>query len=220
MSRSRLDASLQTLSAPTQGLPDAPVGAITFGAEIEPVVAAAAERLGDSEVTGFLRASYRPGETLGSAFARLFARLFAEWGVILLDSSDPALSELSQPVYHAAIERAPELNERLLARGRELEAAGYHQQVKVTPASIRCLLCATDRASPCMRRPERGDCRNFALRRRLFRKHSCCTALTPNRRISVPTFSSGRSRRLPAAYAGLHRRVSRGGLFRASRGRL
>ncbi len=131
----RSDSSLQTFTAATQGVPDAPVGAITFGAEIEPVVAAAAELLGDSEVTDFLRNSYRPGETFGSAFARLFARLFADWGVILLDSSDPALSKLSQPIYHAAIERAVELNEKLLARGRELEAADYHQQVKVTPAS-------------------------------------------------------------------------------------
>jgi len=129
------DGSLQKFSATTRGLPDAPVGTVTFGAEIEPLVEAAASLLGDSEVTKFLREAYRPGENFGSAFARLFSRLFAQWGVVLLDASDPELHRLAAPIYGAAIERAAELDEALLARGRELEAAGYHQQVKVTPSS-------------------------------------------------------------------------------------
>ena len=91
--------------------------------------------LGDSEVTTWLRQAYRPGETLGSAFALLFARLFAEWGVILLDPADKDFHDLAKPLFHAAIERAPELDEALLARGKALEAAGYHQQVKVTSAT-------------------------------------------------------------------------------------
>lgn len=131
----RPDSSLQAFTTSTQGIFDAPVGTIRFGAEIESVVADAAELLGDSEVLQFARESYRPGETFGSAFGRLFARLFADWGVILLDASDPALSEISQPIYRSAIEGAVELTEKLLTRGRELEAAGYHQQVKITPAS-------------------------------------------------------------------------------------
>src|SRR5450755_614142 len=129
------DGSLQRLSATTRGLPDAPVGTVTFGPEIEPVVEAAAGLLGDSEVTKFLREAYRPGENFGSAFARLFSRLFVDWGVILLDASDPDFHRMAAPVYVAAIERAAELDDALLARGRELEAAGYHQQVKVTPSS-------------------------------------------------------------------------------------
>jgi bacillithiol biosynthesis cysteine-adding enzyme BshC len=129
------DGSLQKLSATTRGQPDAPVGSVTFGPEIEPLVEAAAGFLGDSEVTKFLREAYRPGENFGSAFARLFSRLFAEWGVILLDASDPELHRIAAPIYRAAVERAAELDDALLARGRELEAAGYHQQVKVTPLS-------------------------------------------------------------------------------------
>jgi bacillithiol synthase len=119
----------------TEGLPDAPVSTIKLGAEIEPVVEAAAALLGDSEVTGWLRECYRPGETLGSAFARLFTRLFADWGVILLDASDPEFHALAASIYASAIERAEELDEALLARGQALESASYHQQVKVTPSS-------------------------------------------------------------------------------------
>ena len=119
----------------SRGIPDAPVGTIRFGPEIARVVEHAASLLGDSEVTTWLRESYRQGETLGSGFARLFARLFAEWGVILLDPADKEFHELAKPLFRAAIERAPELDEALLARGKALEAAGYHQQVKVTAAT-------------------------------------------------------------------------------------
>lgn len=129
------DASLQVLSTPTRSLPDAPVGAIEFGSEIQPVVDAAAQYLGDTEPASLLRECYRPGETFGRAFARLFAHLFAQWGVVLLDAADSELNAIAEPIYRSAIERAAELDEALLGRGRELESSGYHQQVKVTPSS-------------------------------------------------------------------------------------
>jgi bacillithiol biosynthesis cysteine-adding enzyme BshC len=129
------DYSLQSFTVPTRGLPSAPVGTIRFGSEIESVVEAAAGLLGPSPISDFLRDSYRPGETFGSAFARLFARLFADWGVVLLDAAAPELHDIAEPMYQAAIERASELDDALLARGKELETAGYHQQVKVTPSS-------------------------------------------------------------------------------------
>src|SRR6266576_2278425 len=129
------EASLQKLEVCSRGPEDAPVGTVIFGPEIDPVVQSAADLLGRSPVADLLRESYRPGETLGSAYARLFTRLFGEWGVILLDPSDPELHAIAQPIYHAAIERVIEIDEALLARGKDLEAAGYHQQVKVTPSS-------------------------------------------------------------------------------------
>ena len=146
------DGSLQELTAPTQGTHDAPVGAVTFGSEIEPIVEAAAASLGDSEVTSFLREAYRPGENFGSAFARLFARLFADWGVVLLDASDPELQQIAQPIYQQAIERAAELDDALLTRGKELEAAGYHQQVKVTPSSTLVFMLRDGSRTPIHRR--------------------------------------------------------------------
>src|SRR5271157_2169681 len=119
----------------SNAIADAPVGAVKFGPEIDPVVERAATLLGDSEVTAWLRQAYRPGETLGSAFALLFTRLFAEWGVILLDPADKDFHDLAKPLFRAAIEAASELDEALLARGKAIETAGYHQQVKVTSAS-------------------------------------------------------------------------------------
>lgn len=126
---------LQTLTIPTTGLADAPVSTIRLGGEIEPAVEAAAALLGDSEAAAFLRECYRPGETLGGAFGRLFAKLFADWGVILLDAADPEWHTIAEPLFRMAIERAEQLDDALLKRGKELESAGYHQQVKVTPSS-------------------------------------------------------------------------------------
>ncbi len=125
----------ETVTTASRGVEDAPVGAVKFGPEIEAAVERAAALLGDTEVTKWVREAYRPGETLGSGFALLFARLFAEWGVILLDPSDKEFHELAKPLFRAAIERVGELDDALLARGKAIEAAGYHQQVKVTAAS-------------------------------------------------------------------------------------
>jgi bacillithiol biosynthesis cysteine-adding enzyme BshC len=115
--------------------PDAPISDVRLGAEIEGVVRRAAELLGDTEITTLLKHAYRPGETLGSAFAQVFARLFGDSGVVLLDACDPELHQIAQPVYRAAVVGAEEIDNALLARGKELRAAGYHEQVKVTPSS-------------------------------------------------------------------------------------
>ncbi len=129
------DFHLERVSAPTTGAANAQVGSIAFGQEIVAAVDEASRLLGESEATNWLRETYRPGQTFGSAFASLFAKVFAESGVILLDGSDPGLRAIARPIFTAAIERAAELDDLLLHRGKELEAAGYHQQVKVTPDS-------------------------------------------------------------------------------------
>jgi bacillithiol synthase len=130
------DGLLRVVSTLSHGVPGAPVSDVRLGDEILPAVEEAAALLGDSQVTQFLRESYRPGETLGTAFARLYARLFAEWGVILLDASDPELHRVAEPLYRSAIERAAELDAALLDRGKALDGAGYYQQVKVTSSSV------------------------------------------------------------------------------------
>ena len=141
---------------------DAPVGAVRFGPEIEPVVERAAALLGDSEVATWLREAYRPGESLGSAFALLFARLFADWGVILLDPADKEFHDLAKPLFRAAIERASELDEALLERGKALEATGYHQQVKVTSATT-LLFEVKNGARTVVRRKNNGAHGEFAV---------------------------------------------------------
>ena len=130
------DGALQTLTTSSHDVAGAPVSAVRLGDEIVPVVEQAAALLGDCEAAQILRETYRPGETLGTAFARLYARIFGEWGVIVLDASDGELHKIAQPIYRAAVERADELESVLLERGKALEGAGYHQQVKVASSSV------------------------------------------------------------------------------------
>jgi bacillithiol biosynthesis cysteine-adding enzyme BshC len=127
--------ALERLTIASHGIEDAPVGSIGLGPEIEPVVERAVALLGETEVATWLRESYRVGETMGSAFGHLMALLFADWGVILLDQSDTAFHDLAKPILRQVLERSAELDDALLARGKALDAAGYHQQVKVTAAS-------------------------------------------------------------------------------------
>ena len=141
---------------------DAPVGSLEFGAGIASVAERATALLGDSEVATWLREAYRPGESLGSGFARLFARLFSGWGVILLDPADKEFHYLAKPLFRAAIERAAELDEALLARGKAIETAGYHQQVKVTSATT-LLFAVKNGARIAVRRKANGAGGEFAV---------------------------------------------------------
>lgn len=129
------DFSLQKLRTEAAGKPDSAVGRITFADEISTVIDRTSEILGETEIVATLRQSYVPGVNFGEAFARLFARIFADFGLILLEPSDPELHRIAEPILHSSIEQAAELDEALLARGKELERAGYHQQVKVTESS-------------------------------------------------------------------------------------
>lgn len=150
------DGSLQVLTTTSHDIPGAPVSAVRLGDEILPLVDEAAKRLGESEGAQFLRETYRPGETLGTAFARLYARIFAEWGVILLDASDGELDRVAEPIYRAAVERAGELATALLKRGEALDAAGYHQQVKVTTSSVLLFTLQQGARTPIHRRDHGG----------------------------------------------------------------
>jgi bacillithiol biosynthesis cysteine-adding enzyme BshC len=150
------DGNLQVLATSSHDVPGAPVSAVRLGEEIAPVVEQAVALLGESEAAQFLKECYRPGETLGSAFARLYARIFADWGVIVLDASDPELARISVPMYRAAVEHAAELSNALLKQGAALESAGYHQQVKVTESSVLLFTTRNGARVPIHRREHAG----------------------------------------------------------------
>src|SRR5882672_5301699 len=115
-----------------------PVGRIPLSAQIVPFVQEAAELLanqGSDLLAQYLKESYRPEETYGSAFGKLFARLFAQQGLILMDPLDAGLHKVAAPLYQHALAERDVLNEKLLQRGKELEYAGFEATVKVTSKS-------------------------------------------------------------------------------------
>jgi bacillithiol biosynthesis cysteine-adding enzyme BshC len=129
------DFQLMPFTAAADGKADSPVANVRLAAGTNALVASAAELLGDSAAAEFLRESYREGETFSGAYAKLYTRLFAEHGLVLLDPSDAELHRIAKPLFLEAIERAGELDDALLARNREITKAGYHEQVKVTAES-------------------------------------------------------------------------------------
>ncbi len=157
------DKHLVKLAISSHAVAGAPVSSVRLGDEINLVVEEAAALLGDTEATRMLRESYRAGESMGSAFARLFTRLFSEWGVILLDASDAELHRVAQPIYRLAIERAEELETGLLGRGQALEKAGYHQQVKVTESSVLLFVLHEGARTAMHRRKRNGSEAEFAI---------------------------------------------------------
>jgi len=129
---------LTRFELPIDGTPGRPVGRVNLGPAVEPLARQAAELLagsGSEAVAKFLLESYGPEETYGSAFGKLFARVFAEQGLILLDPLDARLHRIAAPVYRKALANRDELSAKLLERGKELEAAGFDPQVKVTAES-------------------------------------------------------------------------------------
>jgi bacillithiol synthase len=127
------------------------VGRVTLGSGIEAVVEALVQTLDGpaaSDVARALRESYTPAETFGSAFGKLLSRIFAGRGLLLIDPQDGDIDRLASPVYRAAIERADELRDALLARSHALEEAGYHQQVKVTRESTLLFCDVEGRREP------------------------------------------------------------------------
>lgn len=126
---------LKRLETSSHGKEAASVGGIVLDSDIEGLVSELQTLIGDSEVLGFVRESYRPGQTFAAAFATLMTRLFSRHGLVLLESSDPELHRIGEPLFQLAAEKTEELTHGLLARNHELEQAGYHAQVNVTGSS-------------------------------------------------------------------------------------
>lgn len=139
-----------------------PVGGVAIGPEIEAVLAQAEELLGYAPVCELLRECYaaRSGysPTLGGAFARLMARVFAAQGLIVMDAGGREFHALGAGTLRYAIEHADELDAALLVRTQELVEAGYHAQVLVTAGhSLLFLLDGQTAERAALRRLAEGE---------------------------------------------------------------
>jgi bacillithiol biosynthesis cysteine-adding enzyme BshC len=132
------DGNLQRLELSKLEEQPVPVGKIKLGREIDEVLREAGATLAGpfgAETAEILRQSYKPDETYGTAFAKMFAKVFAEQGLILLDPLDPKLHVVAAPIMCQALAQRDALEAALLQRGKDLQRAGYETQVKVTARS-------------------------------------------------------------------------------------
>src|SRR5260370_93156 len=135
---------------------------VSLGTECEWVSEQASELLGYAAVTEWLGECYLPqGDerpTLGKAFARLMARIFAEQGLIVIDASSREFHALGAGTLRYAIEHADELQKELIARSEELVREGYHAQVMgAEGASLLFLVGEEAGGRGALRRPAGGQ---------------------------------------------------------------
>jgi bacillithiol biosynthesis cysteine-adding enzyme BshC len=84
-----------------------------------------------AEVAGLVEETYRGGSTMGAAFGELLRKLLARFDILQVDPMLPEFRQLAAPALGAAVEAHAELTSGILARNRDLIAAGYHAQVHV-----------------------------------------------------------------------------------------
>jgi bacillithiol biosynthesis cysteine-adding enzyme BshC len=87
------------------------------------------------EVADLVEETYRGGSTMGAAFGELLRRLLARFDILQVDPMLPEFRQLAAPTLRTVVEAHPDLTAGLLARNRELTAAGYHAQVHVEEAT-------------------------------------------------------------------------------------
>ena len=134
------DELSESVSEP-KNLPDsAPVGFIEIGENINQTIEKLLADLPHTEFTGeietLLRETYQSEETYSAAFAKFLAKIFRNYGLIFLAPLDAELKKLCAPIFTKAVEKAGEINEKLLRRNDELAAANYHAQVLVEKDSF------------------------------------------------------------------------------------
>ena len=126
---------LRTLKYESSPAAAVPVGSLVLDESINPLLDQAGELIGYSDALEALNEAYRPGRTFAQAFADFYRRVFAAQGLLVFDAAPRAVHSLGAPVLLTAIEGADDLHAALTERGRQLQAAGYHEQVAVAPSS-------------------------------------------------------------------------------------
>src|SRR5690242_5900125 len=131
----RESSGLKTVQIGSAPEPSVPVGGIRPGAPIERALAEAEELLGAGELMTLLREVYHPDAMLAESFGSLMARLFAPWGLIVIDAAGGEFHALGAKVLEAAIRDADALHAVLIERDGLLTDRGYQSQVKVAANS-------------------------------------------------------------------------------------
>jgi bacillithiol biosynthesis cysteine-adding enzyme BshC len=167
---------------------DVPVGHVTLDEGINRVIDEFIAQLPPSEfvpeIERDLRESYSAGTGFAEAFARLMARLFGNYGVVLLDPLDEELKQVAAPLYSDAIAKSSEIARALVERSAELERAGYHAQVHVSEDMVP-LFIMDDGRRVAMTQSEgrfhvKGSQRSFSKEELVELARRCPNCFSPN----------------------------------------
>jgi bacillithiol biosynthesis cysteine-adding enzyme BshC len=133
------------LSVDGAGIAERPVGRIPIAAP--PVMELRAALAGfpyAEQVSAMVEQSYRPGTTFGGAFQALLEKLLSKHGLLFVDPLDDSIRRMAGPLLRGALSDA-KLQEKLMQRNKDLEAAGYHAQVHIEAKTSLVFLLDRDR---------------------------------------------------------------------------
>ena len=137
-----------------------PVGTIKLDDSIKQTVTELFDELSFTEFTPELRVlveqSWNSETYFGDAFAKLIAKLFEKYGLIILCPLDPRLKKLAAPVYKEAIEKSAEIVDALRSRSAELQEKGYHAQVLIGEDYFPLFWQAKDKTRNALKKSEQG----------------------------------------------------------------
>lgn len=75
-------------------------------------------------------------DNLSNAFAKLLGHLFGEYGLILMDSSDPELRKLEAPIFEKMVERNDDLERAYHVAAEKITGNGYQLQAEVAEGGV------------------------------------------------------------------------------------
>ena len=112
-----------------------PVGKVLFNQSIEATTQLFLSSMPESEfkqeIESRVRVSYHPGRTFASAFGELFAWLFKNYGLILVDPLDTRLKQITAPWLEKVAGDSDVLISKIQHQSQRLIDGGYHAQVTV-----------------------------------------------------------------------------------------
>jgi bacillithiol synthase len=131
-----LDAQHQprsiTLPKP-EGAGERPIAAVTLDESINDALTELESALAPTEFTGWLfeglRATYKPGIGVADAFARWLELLLGPLGLVVFDSSDPAVKPLLRDLFHREVATPGQTAALATKAGETLSARGHAPQV-------------------------------------------------------------------------------------------
>ena len=154
-----LDEHFAPLPVTAQDVPGAgrhPVGSLALGSDIGAACAHLEQALAPSEFTAdtlaVIRAWYRPGSTVGAAFAGLLDRLLGPHGLVVFDAADAGLKPLAGPVVVHELEQPGRAAALAREAGDRMRALGHAPQVEPTEDSVSLFYLDGEGRRPIRRR--------------------------------------------------------------------
>ena len=119
--------------APPEGAGERPIASLTLDGRLDLTLAELESALAQTDFTpGILeglRAAYRPGAGVAEAFARWLERLLGGHGLVVFDSSDPAVKPLVRDLFRRELASPGCTAALALKAGEALQARGHAPQV-------------------------------------------------------------------------------------------